>query len=64
VRPRSCEALRALVDLREEVRGLIDLQLVAFPQQGILGFDGGRELMREAVALGAGRGRRDPRTTS
>jgi len=46
-------ALRALVDLREEVRGLIDLQLVAFPQQGILGFDGGRELMRKAVELGA-----------
>lgn len=46
-------ALRALVDLREEVRGVIDLQLVAFPQQGILGFDGGRELMREAVELGA-----------
>jgi cytosine deaminase len=46
-------ALRALVDLREEARGLIDLQLVAFPQQGILGFEGGRELMREAVALGA-----------
>jgi cytosine deaminase len=46
-------ALRALVDLREEVRGLIDLQLVAFPQQGILGFEGGQELMRKAVALGA-----------
>ena len=46
-------ALRALVDLREEVRGLIDLQLVAFPQQGILGFDGGRDLMRKAVELGA-----------
>jgi cytosine deaminase len=46
-------ALRALADLREEVRGTIDLQLVAFPQQGILGFDGGKELMREAVALGA-----------
>src|SRR5271170_2505540 len=30
-------ALRALVDLREEVRGLIDVQLVAFPQQGIFG---------------------------
>src|SRR5215475_12346285 len=27
-------ALRALVDLREKVRGIIDLQLVAFPQQG------------------------------
>jgi len=46
-------ALRAHVDLREEVRGLIDLQLVAFPQQGILAFDGGRDLMRRAVELGA-----------
>jgi cytosine/creatinine deaminase len=46
-------ALRALIDLRAEVRGLIDLQLVAFPQQGILGFERGRELMREAVRLGA-----------
>jgi len=46
-------ALRALADLRAEVRGLIDLQLVAFPQQGILGFDGGKELMRKAVELGA-----------
>ncbi|HTA02391.1 MAG TPA: cytosine deaminase [Streptosporangiaceae bacterium] len=46
-------ALRALADLREEVRGLIDLQLVAFPQQGILSFDGGKELMRAAVEIGA-----------
>jgi cytosine deaminase len=46
-------ALRALIDLRDEVKGLIDLQLVAFPQQGILGFDGGRELMRTAIELGA-----------
>jgi cytosine/creatinine deaminase len=46
-------ALRALVDLRDEIRGTIDIQLVAFPQQGILGFDGGRELMTRAVAMGA-----------
>src|SRR5215472_1948672 len=46
-------ALRALIDLREELRGLIDLQLVAFPQQGILGYDGRRDLMRRAVELGA-----------
>jgi cytosine/creatinine deaminase len=46
-------ALRALVDLREQAGGLIDMQLVAFPQQGILAFDGGRELMRKAVELGA-----------
>jgi cytosine deaminase len=46
-------ALRALLELREEVRGTVDLQLVTFPQQGILGFDGGRALMRRAVELGA-----------
>jgi cytosine deaminase len=46
-------ALHALVGLREELRGLIDLQLVAFPQQGIYGFDGGPELMRRAIELGA-----------
>jgi cytosine deaminase len=45
-------ALRALIELREETRGQVDLQLVAFPQQGIIGFDGGRELMRRAAELG------------
>jgi cytosine/creatinine deaminase len=50
---RQLRALGALVDLRDEVRGMLDLQLVAFPQQGILGFDGGKELMRKAVELGA-----------
>jgi cytosine deaminase len=46
-------ALRALVELREEARGLVDLQLVAFPQQGIMSYPDGRELMRRAVELGA-----------
>ncbi|MDP9241077.1 MAG: cytosine deaminase [Actinomycetota bacterium] len=46
-------ALHALLELREEAAGLVDLQLVAFPQLGILSFDGGRELMRKAVELGA-----------
>jgi cytosine/creatinine deaminase len=47
------KALRALVELREEARGMVDLQLVAFPQQGIRSFDGGADLMRKAVELGA-----------
>jgi cytosine/creatinine deaminase len=46
-------ALRALVELREEARGLVDLQIVAFPQQGIFAYDDGAALMRKAVALGA-----------
>ncbi|MGH7918650.1 MAG: cytosine deaminase [Candidatus Dormibacteraceae bacterium] len=46
-------ALRALVELRQEVGDQIELQLVAFPQQGILSFEGGEDLMREAVRAGA-----------
>ncbi|HEY4025513.1 MAG TPA: cytosine deaminase [Candidatus Dormibacteraeota bacterium] len=46
-------ALRALVELRDEIGDQMDLQLVAFPQQGILSFEGGPDLMRKAIALGA-----------
>ncbi len=45
-------ALRALLEVREEVRDICELQLVAFPQDGILSFPGGRELMRKAIELG------------
>jgi cytosine deaminase len=45
-------ALRALIEVREEVRDICDLQLVAFPQDGILSFPNGRELMRKAMELG------------
>ncbi|HEY8737491.1 MAG TPA: cytosine deaminase [Candidatus Dormibacteraeota bacterium] len=45
-------AVRALVELREEVGDQMSLQLVAFPQQGIQSFDGGEELMRRAIGLG------------
>jgi cytosine deaminase len=45
-------ALRALLEVREEVRDICDIQLVAFPQDGILSFPNGRELMRKAMELG------------
>ncbi len=45
-------ALRALLEVREEVCDICNLQLVAFPQDGILSFPNGRELMREAMQLG------------
>jgi cytosine deaminase len=46
-------ALRGLVELRHEVGDQMDIQLVAFPQQGIYSFDGGESLMRKAVEMGA-----------
>jgi cytosine deaminase len=46
-------ALRALLDLREEVRDIAELQLVAFPQDGIFSSPGGPQLMERALELGA-----------
>jgi cytosine deaminase len=45
-------ALRALLEVREELRDICDVQLVAFPQDGVMSFPGGRELMRKALELG------------
>lgn len=45
-------ALRALLEVREECRDLVDLQLVAFPQEGILSYPRGEELLEEALRLG------------
>jgi cytosine/creatinine deaminase len=48
----SLTALRALIEVRAEVRDICNLQLVAFPQDGIFSFPDGRELMRQAMELG------------
>lgn len=45
-------ALKALLEVREEVRDICNLQLVAFPQDGIMSFPHGRELLRKAMELG------------
>ena len=45
--------LHALVELRDELKDVVDLQVVAFPQDGILSFPHGRELMERAVEDGA-----------
>jgi cytosine/creatinine deaminase len=48
----SLTALRALVEVREQVKDVLTLQLVAFPQEGIVSFDGGEKLLEEAVRIG------------
>ena len=45
--------LHALLELRERYRALVDIQLVAFPQSGILAAPGTAELLDAAVADGA-----------
>lgn len=46
-------ALKALVEVREMVKDYCELQIVAFPQEGILSYPKGKELMIEAINLGA-----------
>lgn len=48
----SLTALRALVEVREAVRDVLTLQLVAFPQEGVVSFPDGEKLLAEAVRLG------------
>jgi cytosine deaminase len=47
------EAVKALIALRDEFRGIVELQVVAFAQDGIVKDPGTDGLMREAMALGA-----------
>ena len=46
-------ALEAMLELREELRDFVDIQIVAFPQEGILSYPNGKALMEQAVTMGA-----------
>jgi len=45
--------LRALLKAREEFRGIVDLQVVAFPQDGVIREPGTADLIRQAMDEGA-----------
>ena len=47
------EGVKALIAVREEFRGIVDIQVAAFAQDGIVREPGAAELMREAMELGA-----------
>lgn len=46
-------ALKALLEVKEEMKDYIDLQIVAFPQEGYLSYPKGAELVEEALKMGA-----------
>ena len=47
------EGVKALIKVREEFRGRVDLQVVAFPQDGLLRDPGAEEYVEQAMQLGA-----------
>ena len=52
-RPAGLEGMAAVLAAREEYRRVLDLQVVAFPQDGLLRDPGAAELCEEALAMGA-----------
>lgn len=46
-------ALKAMLEVKKEVEPSIDLQIVAFPQEGILSYPNGEKLLEQAMELGA-----------
>ena len=49
----SLVALKTLIELRKELQDTVEIQIVAFPQEGILSYPNGKKLLADAVEMGA-----------
>lgn len=52
-RKARLEGVKALLQVREEWRGRVELQVVAFPQDGVVREPGAEALVRQALEMGA-----------
>lgn len=46
-------ALKAMLEMKEDLKHIVDIQIVAFPQEGMYMYKGGRDLVEEALKMGA-----------
>ena len=46
-------ALKAMLEVKKEIASWVDLQIVAFPQEGILSYLNGEKLLDQAMEMGA-----------
>ena len=46
-------ALKAMLEVKKEIASWVDLQIVAFPQEGILSYTHGEKLLDQAMEMGA-----------
>ncbi|MBQ6334521.1 MAG: cytosine deaminase [Erysipelotrichaceae bacterium] len=46
-------AMETMIELREELKDVMEIQIVAFPQEGILSYPNGKQLLEKAVEMGA-----------
>ena len=49
----SLTSLKAMLELREELKDLVTIQIVSFPQEGMYAYKGGQELVEEGLKMGA-----------
>ena len=45
--------LKAMLEIREQLKDNVTIQIVAFPQEGMYAYKGGEELVEEALKMGA-----------
>lgn len=50
---KNLMTLEALLEVKEEMKEFVDIQIVAFPQDGIFAYKGMDELLVEAIKMGA-----------
>lgn len=46
-------SLSAMLELREELKDIVTIQIVSFPQEGMYSYKGGAELVEEGLKMGA-----------
>lgn len=46
-------ALKAMLELKEELKDLVNIQIIAFPQEGMYAYKNGDQLVEEALLMGA-----------
>lgn len=49
----SLMAIRTMIKLRDELKDVMEIQIVAFPQEGILSYPNGKQLLINAIDMGA-----------
>jgi len=45
--------LKAMLEIREQLKDKVTIQIVAFPQEGMYAYEGGAEMIEEALKMGA-----------
>src|SRR5699024_12835437 len=49
----SLKIIKGILELKDEIKDFVDIQVVAFPQDGIFSYNGMAHLLDQAIQMGA-----------